>query len=176
MAGRDAVLLLLVTAATSVVSPDVLRQNVSLNVDLVGVRLFRPLAALPDATAADARRRRLVVVRRRRRKNDDDKRMEGIMTDDDDSWEDGAKPIDGIHGAFLNSLSTLPRALPLEEDVTNILTDNGSFNSSEYLDRHLMFLRERRQGPALNFGPLPAGHTRLAGPPMGPAMRFFKVV
>ncbi|KAL3177524.1 hypothetical protein MRX96_039089 [Rhipicephalus microplus] len=50
-------------AATSVGGTDVLRENVSLNVDLLGVRLLK----LHD----DGRPRRLVVVRRRRRKDDD---------------------------------------------------------------------------------------------------------
>ncbi|KAL1423174.1 hypothetical protein MTO96_021340 [Rhipicephalus appendiculatus] len=151
----------LLVAATSVGGTDVLRQNVSLNVDLLGVRLLR----LPD----DARPRRLVVVRSRRRKNenDDPGRMEDMVTDDDStSWEgvaDGENDqfMDGIHADFLNSLATLPRALSRGENVMD-----GSFNSSEYLDRHLMFLRKRRQGPPPNAGP--PRPPWLAGRPAGP--------
>ncbi|KAH8025770.1 hypothetical protein HPB51_011448 [Rhipicephalus microplus] len=64
----------LLLAATSVGGTDVLRENVSLNVDLLGVRLLK----LHD----DGRPRRLVVVRRRRRKDDDTGSGHGKVTCD----------------------------------------------------------------------------------------------
>ncbi|KAH6937079.1 hypothetical protein HPB50_025515 [Hyalomma asiaticum] len=141
-----AVLLLVASSTSAAGSTDVLRQNVSLNVDLTGVRL------LPD----DGRRRRLVVVRRRRRKDeDDDRRVHGIASSDDyTSWETVANDK-FVRGNLLDSLASLP----FEDDV---MSPDGSFDSSEHLDRHLSFLRKRRQGPNL------AGPPWLLGPPAGP--------
>ncbi|KAL3177525.1 hypothetical protein MRX96_039090 [Rhipicephalus microplus] len=88
--------------------------------------------------------------------------MEDIINDDDStSWggvADGENDqfMGGIHADFLNSMATIPRALARGENMID-----RSFNSSEYLDRHLMFLRKRRQGP-------PPGPPSSVGRPAGP--------